>query len=140
MCTWKYKEWSLGLKMKIWHYCQQLVLISKPGFHLSSHKIFKNGMFYKVLHFCLQLYVSHAAKCKLERKKSGGAIPWLKMPWMRFLTSQKADSKDFNSMTQPSMSLRTGAKLHLLMSLIWWCDYLCIKCVTPNRVFKIKYW
>lgn len=66
MHTWNYKEQNVGLKMKMWHYSQQLVLILIPGFHLSSHKFFKNGIFCQVQHSWLQLYVSNITNCQLQ--------------------------------------------------------------------------
>ena len=75
MCTWKYKEQSVGLKMKTWHYCQQLVLILIPVFHLSLNTFFSNGIFCQVEYSCLQLYVSNITKCKLEEKEKQGNYP-----------------------------------------------------------------
>lgn len=48
-------------------------------------------------------------------KKKKGTIPDSQChEQTRFLTSQKDDSKDFNSMPHLSMSPRAGAELHIL--------------------------
>lgn len=75
MHTWNYKEQNVGLKMKMWHYSQQLVLILIPGFHLSSHKFFKNGIFCQVQHSWLQLYVSNITNCQLQAGGEGRNYP-----------------------------------------------------------------
>lgn len=113
-----------------------------PSFHLSSHEIFKYGIFWASPMFltaalCVKYYRVQAGR---EKKKKKGTIPDSRChEQTRFLTSQKDDSKDFNSMPHLSMSPRAGAELHIL-TFFGTDTQLCTKYVTSNRLFLIIYW
>lgn len=97
-----------------WHYCQQLVLILIAGFHLSSHFfLMAYSAKSNILTYSFMCHILPSAS-EVEKKKKKGTVPCLKIPWTWFLTSQRADSKDFTSVTYLSVSLRARAKLQLL--------------------------
>lgn len=113
-----------------------------PSFHLSSHEIFKYGIFWQVQCSWLQLYVSNITECKLEGGKKK------KEPSLTHNVTNKQGSWHHRKMTQristqcPTSPCHPGLELSYtyLLFLILIHNYLCTKYVTSNRLFLIIYW
>lgn len=123
-----------------WHYCQQLVLILIAGFHLSSHFfLMAYSAKSNILTYSFMCHILLSAS-EVEKKKKKELSPVSRShehgSWHHRELTQRISPQWLTSLCHLGLELSYS----YLVSFKMRCDYLCIKCVASNKVFKIKSW